>query len=228
MNKNKNLRWQELFNLTKEWKCSKNYPLNPEGLSAGSHKKVWWECTKNSSHQWNARIKDRVLKGSGCPFCAGRKADLSNCLQTTHPNIAREWHSVKNIFSPLEITANSNRKVWWICSKDSQHEWQTTCANRTRARSGCPYCTGKIATKLTSLEYKFPELSREWHPTKNGVLTAQHVTAGSAKKVWWLCSQNNNHEWQAMVINRTNRNKTSCPMCSKNRLSKFSRNKDTE
>ena len=40
-----------------------------------------------------------------------------------------------------------------------------------------------------------PELAKEWHPTRNDVLTPEMATSGSDKKVWWLgrCG----HEWQA-------------------------------
>lgn len=44
------------------------------------------------------------------------------------------------------------------------------------------------------------DLIQQWHPTKNGDLTPKHVTAGSNKKVWWLCE--NNHEWEAVINGR--------------------------
>ncbi len=56
-----------------------------------------------------------------------------------------------------------------------------------------------------------PNLVREWHPTKNGVLTPETVTPGSGKKVWWRCT-NCTHEWSAMIRNRTRG--TGCPPCS--------------
>ena len=33
----------------------------------------------------------------------------------------------------------------------------------------------------------YPDLVKEWHPTKNGDLTPNDFTHGSGKKVWWLC-----------------------------------------
>ena len=55
-----------------------------------------------------------------------------------------------------------------------------------------------------------PELAKEWHPTLNGSLTSDMVTAWSGKKVWWLgrCG----HEWQAIISNRSKG--TGCPYCS--------------
>ena len=61
-----------------------------------------------------------------------------------------------------------------------------------------------------SLQSENPELAIQWHPTKNTPLTAEEVTTGSGRKVWWLCQ--NGHEWQA-VINSRNRG-VGCPYCA--------------
>jgi very-short-patch-repair endonuclease len=62
-----------------------------------------------------------------------------------------------------------------------------------------------------NLFHLFPELAKEWHPTKNGELTPKQVTSKSDKKVWWLCSRGHSHE--SIVKNRT-LNKSNCPDCS--------------
>ena len=64
---------------------------------------------------------------------------------------------------------------------------------------------------LNSLLLSYPDVAKEWHPTKNGELSVNDITAGSNKKVWWLGSCG--HEWQATVTNRTNR-KSGCPFCA--------------
>ena len=66
------------------------------------------------------------------------------------------------------------------------------------------------------LSIVYPELAREWHPTKNGGLTADSVTLGSNKKVWWLgkCG----HEWEAVIYKRVNGR--GCPYCSGKRVLK--------
>lgn len=56
--------------LTKEWNYEKNKELKPTDVTPGSSKKVWWIC--NKGHEWQAIICDRN-KGSGCPYCSGRK-----------------------------------------------------------------------------------------------------------------------------------------------------------
>ena len=69
------------------------------------------------------------------------------------------------------------------------------------------YIEGK---KQNSLSEKEPELSKEWHPTKNGYLKPDMISFSSGKKVWWLgkCG----HEWQASADNRRHGN--GCPICA--------------
>ena len=61
-----------------------------------------------------------------------------------------------------------------------------------------------------------PELAAQWHPTLNGELTPQMVTAGNGTKVWWRCEKG--HEWQATVSSRTKKNGTGCPVCAGKKL----------
>ena len=43
----------------------------------------------------------------------------------------------------------------------------------------------------------FPELVAQWHPTKNGEVTPDQVTAGNKKKkLWWTCPKGPDHQWQ--------------------------------
>lgn len=61
-----------------------------------------------------------------------------------------------------------------------------------------------------SLAYVFPRLLSEWNTEKNGGIEPYEIHAGSAKIVWWKCSQG--HEWKDRVGNRT-RNSTVCKKC---------------
>lgn len=53
-----------------------------------------------------------------------------------------------------------------------------------------------------SLAYLYPDLAKEWHPTKNGKLTPDLFLPGSSDSVWWLCSKCGN-EWKSIIANRT-------------------------
>lgn len=124
--------------LMKLWNQERNQELLPSFFSTGSSKKVWWHCTKG--HEWKAVISS-VAAGNRCPYCANRKVLAGfNDLKTRTPQLAAEWHPIKNgDLRSSEVTAGSNKRVWWKCARG--HEWQAVIAQRKR--SGCPYCSGK-------------------------------------------------------------------------------------
>ena len=57
----------------------------------------------------------------------------------------------------------------------------------------------------------FPELVKEFHPTKNGNLKPADFTYGSSKKIWWKCPKD--HNYLALIYNRTVR-KSGCRVCA--------------
>tara|TARA_B110000971_G_scaffold217363_1_gene254083 strand:- start:1109 stop:2683 length:1575 start_codon:yes stop_codon:yes gene_type:complete len=197
--------------LVKEWHSTKNGSLVPDQISLGSTKKIWWKCPNGDDHEWEASPNSRG-KGSGCPICSGRKVMKSNCLATTHPQIAKEWHPSKNEDKrPEQFTAGTLTKIWWQCPKGEDHEWQAQINNRKNGND-CPFCAGNKASITNSLKTTHPEISSEWHPTKNHNLTQDDVTIGMTQKVWWKCPKGDDHEWQA-GLNLRGRG-FGCPICS--------------
>ena len=79
------------------------------------------------------------------------------------------------------------------------------------------YSSYIVTRKAQNLENTYPELAKEWHPTKNGNITAEMVSPMSNKKVWWLgkCG----HEWLMSVQDRTHQN-CECPICNGKRVLK--------
>ena len=125
--------------LMAEWDWEKNteFGFDPTQLTLGSHKKVWWKCSKG--HEWQACISNRS-KGFGCPYCAGQKVIKGyNDLQTINPTLAQEWNYEKNDgLTPIDVMPNSGKKVWWKCQQG--HEWQAIIQSRNKG-NGCPYCS---------------------------------------------------------------------------------------
>lgn len=197
--------------LASEWHPTKNGNIRPSHVTVNSNKKVWWLC--ENGHEWEAVINSRN-QGAGCPYCSGLKAIVGyNDLETVNPRLALQWHPSKNgKLTPQNITANSNKKVWWQCEKG--HEWETTVYDRNKG-NGCPVCSGhKALSGYNDLATVNPKLASEWHPTKNGKLTACDVTTGSDKKVWWKCSKG--HEWEATISSRSMG--CGCPYCAGQKL----------
>lgn len=195
-------------NLALEWNQSKNGNITPFDVTYGSTKKVWWIC--ESFHEYKMSVNDRS-SGRKCPYCSGKRVCLDNCLSTTHPELSAEWNYKKNRDkTPYNTTFGSNKKYWWICDQD--HEWNATLHSRSNGH-GCPYCSGRVATKDNNLSVMNFKLTSEWHRTKNGSLTPLDVLPKSKKKVWWIgdCG----HEWEASIDNRTKGN--NCPLCNESK-----------
>jgi hypothetical protein len=199
--------------LVKEWHPTKNGDLTPNQFSAGSTKKVWWQCNNNPSHEWEAVIGNRTTKGKGCPYCKGTKAG-ENSFAKLYPQIAAEWHPTKNELSANDVTPGSKRKVWWQCANNPEHEWESFVFNRARGDGNCPIC----AQVGKSFAEKYPEIAKEWHPTRNEGVIPKDVAHSSQKKYWWLCSANPEHEWEATVQNR-GVNGSGCPYCHREKQS---------
>ncbi|MCR4719142.1 MAG: hypothetical protein K5768_05880 [Firmicutes bacterium] len=144
--------------LASEWHYEKNGDVKPTDVTAGSHKKVWWKCSKG--HEWQTTISHRT-NGNGCPYCSGKRVLKGyNDLQTVNPVLAKEWDYDRNgDIKPEDVAANNRRNVWWICSKG--HEWQAKIYHRNSG-SGCPICHSERNTSL-------PEFALLYYLRQNGI-----------------------------------------------------------
>ena len=201
--------------LLAEWDTEKNLPLTPETVSRGSKHRVWWTCAHG--HHWQAAVHTRSGSGSGtgCPYCSGRfPIPGENDLATKFPLLAQEWNTEKNgDLTPDQVLPGSHRIVWWRCAHG--HQWRAQVKSRVNG-SGCPVCTNRtVQSGDNDLATQLPTLAKEWHPTKNGALTPDHIAPASNKKVWWICDKG--HEYQAVVSSRTQRN-GGCPYCANKKV----------
>ena len=195
--------------LLQQWDPAANGALTPREVSYGSKRKIWWRCGRG--HRWQAMVYTRTGFGSGCPYCAGKRAwPGENDLASQRPDLAAQWHPTKNgSVSPAEILVGSHHRAWWRCDKG--HEWQAIVKSRTNG-TGCPVCANRaLVPGENDLASTHPQLARQWHPTKNGSLTPSALVAGTRKKVWWRCDKG--HEWQASVASRAGGG-AGCPVCA--------------
>jgi very-short-patch-repair endonuclease/translation initiation factor IF-1 len=91
----------------------------------------------------------------------------------------------------------------YLAKREPQNQ---EAADTEIARRGCGV---DPSTALAALR---PDIAKQWHPTRNGELTADMVTVWSNRKVWWKCE--NGHEWGAVVAHRARPESTGCPFCS--------------
>lgn len=192
------------------WHWLRNGSLKPRDVTPYSHKCVWWRCDKG--HEWQARVGN-MQRGRGCPACWDNEGYTKHViakhgsLASRSPAIAAQWHPTKNeSLTPVQVTNDSARKVWWLCPKG--HAWRSAVNKRSQGRS-CPYCAGKAVGADNSLAHECPELAALWHPTHNGNLSPVEISKSSHRRAWWKCDCG--HEWQATVNNV--RRGRGCPAC---------------
>lgn len=197
-----------------------NCGLTADRVASSSNRELIWTCLE-ASHRFTAtparmtrRRNDRSYPR--CPKCVK--------LVYHSPTIAGKWHPTKNgELVPSDVSYGSNRRVWWKCS-DAEcpvvggHDWQDTVCHRTTGNRGCPACAGKVLTGENRLSSLYPEISNEWHPTKNGNTTLRELSYGSSEKVWWKCKNaecpdGGGYDWEATVNSRTNMG-AGCPACA--------------
>ena len=103
------------------------------------------------------------------------------CKENNKEYLLSEW-SNENEQSPEEYTYGSNKSVKWVCSKG--HTFKQIIRKRTTRDYNCPFCSGHGVLKgYNDLETLYPELTKEWHPTKNEKLPSEY-SSGSGKRVY--------------------------------------------
>src|SRR5208283_2030649 len=118
-----------------------------------------------------------------CYYCTkfNKKVCIDNCLATTHPELAKQWHPTKNgDLTPYKVIAGSSKKIWWQCLVVPDHEWEAVINSRVKG-NGCPCCSGHKVVLSNCLIISHPEIAKQWHSTKNGDLTPYNIVAGSHK-----------------------------------------------
>ncbi|SCC70291.1 zinc-ribbon domain-containing protein [Rhodococcus qingshengii] len=195
--------------LSAQWHPTKNGSRTPDLVTLGSSVKVWWMCAHQ--HEWEDTPNHRTSRGSGCPYCAGRRILAGfNDVAHTHAHLAREWHPTKNgELTPDTLTAGSEKSVWW--RDELGHEWQARVNNRANG-TGCPYCSNNaVLPGFNDLATENPVVAAQWHLDRNHDLRPTSIAAQSNRKVWWQCGLG--HQWQSTVNNRTS-NGQGCPVCA--------------
>jgi hypothetical protein len=178
---------------------------------------VWWRCSVNPVHKWKAYPVRRTRDKEGCPYCGKKRLAKGESLADLFEDIAAEFDSCRNIsakdgqpISPSTLRCTDTNKYWFLC--DFGHSYKASIVARTRDGKGCHYCD----ILPHSLSELMPELAAEWHYKRNGKLFPEHtpesVTLSSNKKVWWICSVDRKHKWQAVIKDRAKKS-SGCPDC---------------
>lgn len=196
--------------VAQQFDADKNFPLTVDSVTAKSSKKVWWKCDKG--HSWEAVVKNRTSRGSGCPYCSGRRSTTETNISVTFP----KFHQAMARFgtqdvAPEELKKTSKKVVHLQCIKG--HTWEASPHEYGRAVGDlCPYCSNrKVLPGFNDLETLHPEVASLWDVEANGV-EASHVPAKSDRhreKSHWVCSKG--HKWKNHVSQVVKH--PGCPIC---------------
>ena len=196
-----------------EWDYETNTHISVQDKGFTVRKKAWWICEKG--HRYETYVFSRTLYGTGCPYCAGKKALAGfNDLATTKPDILTQWDYEKNTdILPTEVTEFSHKKVWWKCEKG--HSWNARVLSVTSLngeKTGCPYCAGlRVWKGENDLATLFPELMNEWCYDLNEISPSE-ISSSDRQRCWWKCEKG--HTWQASPFARTNNPNSKCIYCA--------------
>lgn len=184
--------------LAKEIHTTKNNDIDFSRLTYYSETtKINWICSVKKEcgciHEYYATPRSRTR--NGCPFCNGSKICFHESIYYLFPEIMKEWDYTKNtIIDPKNTSRGSKLKVWWTCLQKTvcgcTHKYETEIKSKCTTKTGCPYCissAGRIFCEHASFAYLFPNLLKEWHPTKNNGLLPTELAPGSHKRIWWQC-----------------------------------------
>jgi predicted nucleic acid-binding Zn-ribbon protein len=225
-----------------DWHPTRNGDLTPSDVGYASNKMVWWQCHvcgHEWQRQVCGRTQHRSSCPQ-CARTAQAVPKAGNSLAERCPEVAEEWHLTRNgDLTPSDVSFSKKAKAWWKCS-GCGHEWLAVIGNRVHW-PGCPNCgrngrrrhsrdmsgasdDGKQESRKKkraptpaplpgrSFAERFPEPAADWHPTRNGELTADQVSCASNRRAWWLCSTCG-HEWSAVINSRGQG--AGCPDCKR-------------
>ena len=206
-----------------DWDYNKN-TLDASKVPTTSSLRAYWKC-HNCGFEWHSEFRDAASKEINCPKCSkiasGHKKHLIALKQNggiTDKKLLLDWDYSKNDRAPSQYSPNSKEHVYWKCHVCG-YEWQAKISNRSHSR-GCPSCGNKVLVKgKNDFATRFPDLAKEWHPTKNGNLKPDGVMPGSKREVWWICPEG--HEPYLKSLNKRTSQHSGCPICKKGRQSSF-------
>ncbi|WAC50297.1 zinc-ribbon domain-containing protein [Frigoribacterium sp. SL97] len=132
-------------------------------------------------------------------------------VATAPEYIRSEWDAELNEgVDPARVRlSTSDTSFHWRC--ELGHGWRTSPRNRCLIKGpGCPYCLDRKAWPgFNDFAFLYPEIAKEWHPTRNEV-SPDTIRPGSTLDAWWVCSLG--HEWPAPVTQRALLG-SGCPFC---------------
>ena len=197
--------------LAKEWSAN-NVRKADEVLPTSSSRALW--ICPTCRGEYYAAIRDRKVGDDACPYCKNDKVLPGfNSLQYKNPELAKEW-SANNVRKADEVLPTSSSRVKWVCPT-CRGEYYAAIRDRKVGDDACPYCKNdKVLPGFNSLQYKNPELAKEW--SANNVRKADEVLPTSSSRVKWVCPTCRGEYYAAIRDRKVGDD--ACPYCKNDKV----------
>ena len=161
--------------------------------------KMHWICPEK--HEFLKSPREVIRTKGICFEC--------NSLAFKFPEL-KKYFSQNNPMTFESLSYGSNKKVNWVC--DAGHEYGQTISHKTGHGLGCPFCSGRYATKENNLALAYPAIAKQFDAVKSRE-TADQVTPKSNRLMWWNCDEG--HSYQTTPAKKTREDLPyGCPFCS--------------
>lgn len=184
--------WQERPDLEKYYDTAKNI-RSFNSYSYMSNEKAWWVCEEG--HSFETMIMNLSRREHfECPVCENRIIIKGfNDLESQYPDLAQEFHAIKNQASPDSIYYASTYQYWWKCKEG--HEFLRSAYHRTMRVRECPICNKQIVIKgINDFQHTYPEIVNIWDYSKNDV-SPDEISDINSYKYFFKCKKG--HEYEA-------------------------------
>lgn len=209
---------------TEWWDHDRNPDSLWESATVRGQTEAWWICPEG--HKFKARILDVTDDYFSCPECAelNRAAWEKKMGSFTGKTIADvpELLAAWDEDLPPESVRVDGKDNYWRQSYRFRCPYghKNTRDPLSFLILGCSACkaieTRKANAAAAKADPSFsrltPEISSQWHPTKNGKLRLAEISPESRRVVWWrdpVCG----HEFQATPRERDKYQRWRCPVC---------------
>ena len=133
------------------------------------------------------------------------------CKCNKKEELLNEWDYENNKILPSQISYGSHKEIFWICKNG--HKYKKQIHSRCQG-VGCSICSGVNFQKRGSLFVEYPEYVKEIDLIKNSYEDVKNISSGSARKIWWKCSEGHSYEMSAASKLKSK----GCPICNNKRV----------
>ncbi len=135
---------------------------------------------------------------------------MKKTFEDVRPDLAKYYRPELNDEQLMNEHTIFSQRIVMCCDVcgEIQNRIISQYTRKNRSEFLCGHCN--------SLGVNFPELLKEWHPTKNGDIDPFKISKYTHTRIWWKCAKG--HEWHVQCMQRS-KSGNGCPYCGKHYLS---------